>query len=122
MRIDLLQQYQSLRQHLIEEKNRLEDRLQQIDQVLGTEGRTRSENSDASSIGSIEPIPRRRARRRGQNTMSMREAVLQALSQGPLTRKEIVGAVQDLGYVFKTSNPLNSIGSVLYGKNTPVKS
>ena len=34
----------------------------------------------------------------------------------------MVQAVKDVGYVFNTKNPLNSIGSVLYGKNTPVKS
>ena len=54
--------------------------------------------------------------------MSMREAVLKALSQRPLARKELVKAVEDVGYVFATKNPLNSIGSILYAKNTPVKS
>jgi hypothetical protein len=52
----------------------------------------------------------------------MREAVLQALSNGPLARKELVRAVKDVGYIFTTKNPLNSIGSILYAKNTPVKS
>ena len=54
--------------------------------------------------------------------MSLREAVLTALSQGPLARKDLVKAVEDVGYVFTTKNPLNSIGSILYAKNTPVKS
>ena len=27
-----------------------------------------------------------------------------------------------MGYVFTTKNPLNSLGSILYAKNTPVKS
>lgn len=46
---------------------------------------------------------------------------MKALSQGPLARKELVKAVEDVGYVFNTKNPLNSIGPVLYGKKTPVK-
>ena len=54
--------------------------------------------------------------------MTMREAVLQALSKGPLSRNELVKAVEDTGYVFTTKNPLNSIGSILYSKNTSVKS
>ena len=53
--------------------------------------------------------------------MSMREAVMQVLSKGPLSRKELVGAVQGVGYVFTTKNPANSLGSVLYAKNTPIK-
>ena len=54
--------------------------------------------------------------------MSLREAVLKALSQGPLARRELVNAVENVGYIFTTKNPLNSIGSILYAKNTPVKS
>ena len=46
---------------------------------------------------------------------------MKALSQGPLARKELVKAVEDVGYVFNTKNPLNSIGSILYGKKTPIK-
>jgi hypothetical protein len=52
----------------------------------------------------------------------MREAVLNALSKGPLARNELVKAVENTGYVFTTKKPLNSIGSILYSKNTPVKS
>jgi hypothetical protein len=53
--------------------------------------------------------------------MSLREAVIEALSHGPVARKDLVKAVEGVGYRFTTRNPLNSIGSVLYGKDTPVK-
>ena len=47
---------------------------------------------------------------------------MKALSTGPLSRKELVGAVEKAGYVFSSKNPLNSLGSVLYAKNSPIKS
>jgi hypothetical protein len=124
MRLDPLQQYAKLHRQLTEEKGQLESRLNQINQVLGGE---RPPEQIASSSPVPTEVPARPAMRRGRkpkgiNQMSMREAVLQALSQGPLARKELVKAVEDVGYVFSTRNPLNSIGSILYAKNTPVKS
>ena len=124
MRLDPLQQYAKLHKQLTEEKAQLESRLNQINQVLGDE--RPPEQIVPSSSGPAE-VPARPAARRGRkpragNEMSMREAVLKALSQGPLARKELVKAVEDVGYVFTTKNPLNSIGSILYAKNTPVKS
>jgi hypothetical protein len=53
--------------------------------------------------------------------MSMHEAVIKALSNGPVAREHLVRAVEDVGFRFKTKNPINSIGVVLYAKNTPVK-
>jgi hypothetical protein len=118
---DPLQQFARLRQQLIEEKSQLEARLGEITQVLGVE----IASSQAPQITTHEAPSRpvaRRERGRADNEMSLREAVLKALSAGPRTRKELVNAVEEVGYVFHTANPLNSIGSVLYGKNTPVKS
>jgi hypothetical protein len=124
MRLDPLQQYAKLHKQLTEEKSQLESRLNQINQVLGGEG---PPEQIAPSPSVPTESPARPATRRGRkpkagNQMSMREAVLKALSQGPLARKELVKAVEDVGYVFTTRNPLNSIGSILYAKNTPVKS
>jgi hypothetical protein len=124
MRLDPLQQYAKLHKQLTEEKGELESRLNQINQVLGGE-RAPEESAPSPSVP-MEVAPRP-AKRRGRkpkagNQMSMREAVLTALSQGPLARKELVKAVEDVGYVFTTKNPLNSIGSILYAKNTQVKS
>ena len=124
MKLDPLQQYAKLHKQLTEEKGQLESRLNQINQVLGDE--LPPEQLAPSSFRPTE-VPARAAARRGRkpragNEMSMREAVLKALSQGPLARKDLVKAVEDVGYVFSTKNPLNSIGSILYAKNTPVKS
>jgi hypothetical protein len=119
MRIDTLQQYARLRQELLNERASLEARLGEINKVLGNETQPAS-----TATAEARPSPTRRRGRKpsGRNTMSMREAVLRALSKGPLARKDLVKAVEDVGYAFNTANPLNSIGSILYGKNTPVKS
>jgi hypothetical protein len=115
-----LKQYAKLRQHLLSEKAELEARLTEINQVLGDETPALLEPVQPEVVRS--PVVRRGRRRgRGANAISMREAVIQALARGPLTRKDLVPAVEALGFKFETQNPLNSIGSVLYGKNSPVK-
>jgi hypothetical protein len=53
--------------------------------------------------------------------MSMREAALKSLSNGPVARKDLVKAVEAVGYKFTSNDPLNSLGSVLYAKNGPIK-
>lgn len=116
MRTDLLRQYAKLRKQLTEEKSQLEARLAEINEVLGSE----STSSPVEPTAQVHLAKQPRRGRRTSNTMSMREAVLKALSKGPLARKEIVQAVEDVGYKFTTKNPLNSIGAVLYGKNSPV--
>ena len=124
MRLDPLQQYAKLHKQLTEEKGELESRLNQINQVLGGERPPEQVAPSSSVLTEVAPQPAKRRGRKPKagNQMSMREAVLKALSQGPLARKELVKAVEDVGYVFTTRNPLNSIGSILYAKNTPVKS
>ena len=54
-------------------------------------------------------------RTRVQNKMSLREAVRQATARKPLTKAEILEAIDKLGYKFNTSKPANSLNSVLYG-------
>lgn len=123
MKMDTLKQYAKLYQQLTDEKTQLEARLAEINQVLGN-------RSDVSSVPSTpaerEPISSTvKHRRRGgktANTMSMRQAVLKALSKGPVARKDMVAAVEGVGYKFTTTKPLNSIGSILYDKSGPVKS
>jgi hypothetical protein len=124
MRLDPLQQYAKLHKQLTEEKSQLESRLNQINQVLGGESPPAQIAPSASVPTEVAPQPAKRRGRKPKaaNQMSMREAVLKVLSQGPLARKDLVKAVEAVGYVFTTKNPLNSIGSILYAKNTPVKS
>jgi hypothetical protein len=85
--------------------------LNQINQVLGGEGLPAQIAANASVPTEV---PARPAKRRGRkpkaaNQMSLREAVLKALSQGPLARKDMVKAVEAEGF------PLR-IGSVFASK------
>ena len=127
MRLEPLKQFATLRQQIFEEKSRLESRLAAINQALGSQAAPDDSlpavaSSSAAAATSPEPIARRGRRPRAGNQLSLREAVLKALAQGPLGRSELVKAVEEAGYVFKSKNRLNSIGSILYGKKTPVKS
>ena len=128
MKNDPLKQYAKLRQQLIDEKSQLEARLAEINAVLEPEGvRIPSSSLDRISTEYLENLTKPTKSRRGRkpsagNTMPLREAVVKALSNGPLGRKDLVKAVEGVGYRFNTRNPLNSIGSVLYDKKGPIKS
>jgi hypothetical protein len=122
MRIDPLQQYAKLRRQLIEERSQIEARLNEINQVLGSEVAATAAPPGASAPAApVQPVARRGGGPRGGNTMSLREAIIKVLARGPLSRKEVVAAVQDVGYAFTTKNPLNSVGSVLYAKDGPIR-
>jgi len=123
MKLDSLKQFAKLRQQLTDEKGQIETRLNEINQVLGSP----SVPNQPSPTPTTAEMPRRPAARRGRkprgdNSMSLKEAVVKALANGPLARKDLVQAVENVGYVFTTNKPLNSIGGVLYAKNSPVKS
>jgi hypothetical protein len=111
MKIDNLRRYIGLRDSLISEKSNLEQRLRAINEALGQPSLT---SATPSSIGGRRGRPARGA-------ISLRDAVLQVTSRSPLTKDEILKAVQGLGYKFSTSNPLNSLGVILYGKNPRFK-
>src|ERR1051325_8673590 len=119
MKMDALQQYKQLRERLLAERADLESRLNEINGVLGTASGSPppTETPEEKAV-----IPRGRGRgRKVQNSLSMREAVEKALENGPLTRSELVSAVQALGYKFKTKNPANSLGAIIYSKNSGIK-
>ena len=98
MRHDNLRQYVSLRDAI----------LREINHALGEMGAP-----PAPHLGS------RTAARggRNRNTMSLRDAVIEVVKTGPLPKDQILSGVQRLGYKFSTSDPMNSLGVILYGKN-----
>src|SRR5690242_21674294 len=109
MKIDPLQQYAKLKQQLLQERAQLQARLNEITQVLGDE--TAPGPSASPAPAAPEPTSPRRGRRPAAgNTMSLKDAVLRALAHGPVARKDLVKAVEGVGYKFTTRNPLNSIG------------
>lgn len=113
-KIDPLKQYAKLHQQLLAEKTSLEQRLDEINQVLGTS----PSRPSAPSAPTVSARPRRG--RKGIR-LTLREAMTQALARGPMTRKELAQAVSALGYVSKAKDPLASMGVFLYAKNSPFK-
>jgi hypothetical protein len=83
---------------IIREREHLVNRLNEIDQALGQMGE-----------------PRKAYGSRVHNTMNIKEAITKVTAKSPLTVREIVEAVQAIGYKFTTRNPINSVGAYLYG-------
>ena len=113
-----IKRYLSLRDSLIQEKTKLETRLSEINEALGG---TSAPAPRATSPAPASARPAGRGRRGPRGTISLREAVLQATANAPLTKEEILNRVKALGYRFSTNNPLNSLGVILYGKNPRFK-
>lgn len=106
MRSDSLKQYVSLKQALVKEKAELEERLAQINEVLQADG------PPMPGLGALGL--RSRSMKRIRNKISLREAVRQVTAKKPLTKNEILEAIDELGYKFSSDNPVNSLNAVLY--------
>ena len=116
MRIDSIQQYVRLRRELDAERQQLEARLRDINEALGERAPSSLSLTQASS-SSAPSEPARRGRIAAGGGQSLRDHVIAVLQDGPMTKEEVLSAVQNRGYRFSTSNPLNSLGVILYGKN-----
>ena len=123
MRIDNLQQYVNLRRQLSQERDQLSGRLSQINEALGELSAVTPASDAAPSQPAPAPVQEPKApaigrgRPAGGRGMSLRDHVLQVLRGGAKTKEEVLSAVQQKGYRFQTTNPLNSLGVILYGKN-----
>lgn len=105
---DYIAQFVKLRRSLLSERERLEKRLQQINVALG----------EISGGGLPAARPEGKpVRRLARNAMSLKDAALKVTKEKPMTRKEVLKAVLALGYKFTSTNPLNSLGVVLYNKS-----
>ena len=109
-----IKKYINLRDSLIQEKTRLENRLREINSALG-QGAGVGSPSQGGAAGKAVSV--RRGRRGPRTGLSLRDAVLQVTGKGPLNKEQILDAIKALGYRFSTNNPLNSLGVILYGKN-----
>jgi hypothetical protein len=115
-----LQQFVRLRRELSEERESLQARLHQISEALGE--MPLSSLSPIQGATSTAPSqPARRGRRTAGGGQSLRDHVIAVLQSGPMSKEEILKAVQGRGYTFSTKNPLNSLGVILYGKNPKLK-
>ena len=106
-----LQQLVSLQAKIIAERENLVARLGEIDAELGRLGF----NATVRHYGLHTPTGRVR------NQKSLKELVIEILSKKALTKQEVLDAVLHAGYQFSTSDPMNSLGVILYGKNSPFK-
>jgi hypothetical protein len=113
MKIDSIKQYVALRESLVGEKRRLEARLGEIDSALGNP----SSDSPATERASSSSTLPQRGRKGRRGPFSLKSAVLRVVSNQARTKEEILDAVKQMGYRFKTSNPMNSLGVILYGKS-----
>jgi hypothetical protein len=119
-------QFVSLRDALVREKAELEARLSEINMALGgtpapvteipAKRRGRPAGKKKAVPTSVVPkaAKKKSAGRRPRSGMSLPEAVLQVTAKKPLSAKEIVAAVQKVGYKFTTNNPMNSTRTMLY--------
>src|SRR5437870_4945966 len=107
-----IQKFIELKKQFISEREAIRERLAQINIALDGQ-------SDAPVVAvSPKVTPPRAAAtaNRRHNPLSLKSAILQVTKSKPLTKKEILGAVQKLGYRFATKDPMNSMGVILYGK------
>jgi hypothetical protein len=104
MKMDALKQYQTIREGLLNEKRELETRLSALTQALGQNSRPTRSISDVSSTG-----PR--------TSSSLKSLVFEVLAHGALSKEDLLAKIQERGYKFQTRDPLNSLGTILYGKN-----
>jgi hypothetical protein len=100
---DALKVFLQARAALLREREELLARIREIDAALGSMGGQRP----SGSTGYRHPP-------RAKNTMNIQEAISQVTAKKPLRIREIVEAVQKIGYKFTSSNPVNSVGAWLY--------
>lgn len=118
MKIDTLQQYVNLRRELSQERDELSRRLAKINEALGEISAAAPAEAAPTAAA---PVPVAAKVKPGRKPIgiggSLREHVFAVLQDGPKTKEEVLAAVQKRGYKFSTTNPLNSLGVILYGKS-----
>ncbi len=115
---DPLKAFVSIRASLEAERAKLSARLAEIEAALGTFAAA----VPAKAAGkAAKPVIARASRKRAQNELSLKEAVIKALEKKPLTKAEILEGVEKVGYKFTAKNPTNSLNTLLYGKKPKFK-
>lgn len=112
MKRDPLKQFVSLRDSLLKRKSALEAELNQINLALGATAPA-APTAGAKTRGPKGPTAPR-TRKRAQNSVSLKEAVSAALKAKPLSKADILKAVDKAGYAFTAKDPMNSLNTLLY--------
>lgn len=128
MKNDSLKQFVALRAELLREQGELVARLAEIEKALGAVGTVvagvaaparrgrppgRRPGRPPGAASAAAAAPKRRAKR-AKNALSLREVVLSVTKDAPLSRQDLLKAVQKNGYVFTAKDPLNSLSTLLY--------
>ncbi len=103
--LDCLKQYLEIHDDLMRERASMEERIRQIDGVLA-----------AGLPGSPKAGALASPRKRVKNKMSLRDAVLQVTKKKALSKQEILEQIEEIGYRFTSTSPINSLNAVLYSK------
>jgi len=111
MNTDILQQYVSARNALLDEKAQTESRLQQLNQAL----------TGTPVVQAVAPKPVEKVPRQTRSPISMRAAVVQVTTGHPMTKPEILAAIQNLGFRSASKKPRRRLDNLLYGKNPRFK-
>ena len=114
MKSDSLNAYVTARAALLKEKAELEARLNKIAEALGDSSPSEVLVFPIEPVAAKTPAPRKTSKRKVENTMTLREAVLKVLAAGPMKKKDIWAGVSKLGYESASKNPLNSLSVFLY--------
>jgi len=110
---DPLKEFNQLRAAMLKRQAEIQDELAELNAALVTP--TAASTAKAAPASSVAAEPTRRGpRKRASNTMSLAEAVLTVTQAKPLTKPEILAAVEKLGYQFTAKFPLNSLNTLLY--------
>jgi hypothetical protein len=108
---NILDKFIKLRQSLANEKAALEARLKQIEEALAGNA-----PAEAPAHRPARRAKVKRHKRRKKNPMSLRKAIIHVTTGNPMTKEDILAAIENLGYRFASKNPINSLNSVLYAR------
>lgn len=107
MKRDPLKQYVALRGSLLKRKATLEAELAKINSALG-------ETAPEAAAVPAKPKATTGGRKRAKNSISLKAAVSQVITDKPLAKADILKAVTKLGYEFTAKDPMNSLNTLLY--------
>lgn len=113
---DVLKQYMSLRDALVEERTKLKARIANIDKLLGEAIKFEDSGVQQPQPGTVAEPPKR-----VRNPISLRDAVVKLLAERPMTKKEILERLRVMGYQFTAKNPMNSLNALMYGRQVKFK-
>lgn len=122
MKNDSLTRYVQIHASLLKEKAALESRLTQINKALAVGAATTSQPVAAAPVKTAAKAPapvlrkKRAGRRRANNELTLLQAMTKAMGANALTKPDIRKGVEEAGYKFTGSDPMNSINVKLYTK------